>query len=127
MIYGREYDWHERWFMWKAHQMNTFYSILWKVYDKFGWTNAANKAFDKSIDWWERGWECSQGMQEDKMSTSIEECTPYRCIDCGGLVNPMTDICTECGLDNYEAERALSTGECPPDCCICPDREDCLG
>ena len=31
------------------------------------------------------------------MSTSIDECRAYPCPSCGADVNPMTDVCRECG------------------------------
>lgn len=36
------------------------------------------------------------------MSMSIEECKPYECINCGGSVNPLTDVCFDCGCDVSE-------------------------
>lgn len=52
----------ERWFMWKALRMAGLYGTLWKLLDRIGWQKEANWAFNRSHGWWERGWECSQGM-----------------------------------------------------------------
>jgi len=56
------YDWRDRWFMRKALLMRDWYEFLFLIYDRLGWQEKANAAYDKSFDWFERGWECKNGM-----------------------------------------------------------------
>lgn len=56
-------DKYERsWFMWKAQQMDKFWLAISWVCGKLGFEDASEKAYWNAADWWERGWECSQGM-----------------------------------------------------------------
>jgi hypothetical protein len=56
------YTFRDRMFMRQARFMAAWYRELYVFYNRLGWQERANAAFDKSMDWYESGWECSQGM-----------------------------------------------------------------